>query len=319
MVSSAQVADNVAPDLGSMLFELDGWGVSDVMDKDKLGSVFASTDTLQERMRALDDAEALHDALRAVGAPDPEGLLGELLSRDVERQTGYVLVPVAWDVGNLAAHRDRDRDEVSLFMLDERLMEDAEAQCELFRSAEFSFDAYLGLWADELNRRGDELFEEDAKEGRATGGEPDEARADEAETEKLTPGLARFIASLECTHELAIDCMRPEELLGIPLIASDVHDKTYRRALLSAVASVADILLHGTWLERLRRELEDLKEDDAPDARGSDCCSDADSESPPPDDGMIEVHGQHFYPHIEAQELGAAWYLNGCGFYAQAL
>lgn len=78
------------------------------------------------------------------------------------------------------------------------------------------------------------------------------------------------------------------------------------------MTSIADILLHGTLLEQLERKLEGLGEDGVLDECGSGCCGEEDLEPLSPDDGTINVHGQRFYPDIEAQELGAAWYLLRC-------
>lgn len=228
-----------------------------VNDIDRLKDLCDSAETLQEKIRRFPDETELLAAVRAAGVPDPAGFLSYIRSAAVERQPGYILVPV---------------------------------RSELFHSSGERFMGYLTLWARELNRRGDEMYQQYS-----------------SDDEKLTRDTARFLASLECMHAITHDSMRIEELLGIPLLqSSGNHGDVDRIAKVSLVARLADIRLNGTFTDRLIAETQRVS--DAEDGAGQEAgpkTLDA-AESPELWTDRIEVDGQRFYPDIEAQELGAA-------------
>lgn len=117
-----------------------------------------SAEILQERIRRFPNEVGLLAAVRAVGIPDPAALLAYARSASVERQSCYVLVPVLWDVGDLSHYHEVDSDDASLLKIDQQLAHDSIGQSRLFHSAGNRFMSYLTSWAQELNRRGDEMF-----------------------------------------------------------------------------------------------------------------------------------------------------------------
>lgn len=260
---------------------------------DNLKVLCDSAETLQEIIRRFPDEAELLAAARAVGMSDPTTFLSDMREMVVERQSGYVFVPVLWNAGDLNGYREADSDGTSLFMLDQQLDRDAAVQSELFHKAGDRFMDYLSLWARELNRRGDEIY-----------------RKHRCEDETLTRGLSRFVASFECMHSIAHESMRVEELLGTPLLQSPGnHGDVGSIAVVSLVACLADIKLNGTIMDRLKADIdhmsdteEKLEQEAGPETLNA-------IEPPALWPGQIEIEGQRFYPEIEAQEVGAALYL----------
>lgn len=254
-----------------------------------------SAETLQERIRRFPNEARLLTAVRTVGIPDPAAFLAYVRSASVERQSSYAFVPVLWDVANLSRYRGADSDDASLLKVDRRLAHDSIEQARLFHSAGNRFMIYLALWAQELNRRGDEMF-----------------LRHRCDDEGLTRGLARFIASLECSKFITFESMRTEELLGIPLLWSPGnHGGADRSAVLSLVARLAEIKLNGTFMDRMKAEVDCLPGIE----KGSGCGMGSrplDATAPSEEGSyQIEVEGQRFYLDIEAQELGSALCLAG--------
>ena len=250
-------------------------------------------ETLQEKIRRFPDEEELLAAVRAVGLSDPMAFLSDMRSAAIERQSGYVLVPVLWNAGDLNAYRNADSHGASLFMFDQRLARDAMVQSELFHHAGNRFMDYLSLWAQELNCRGDEMYRQNARGG-----------------EKFTRDIARFVASLDCMHSIAHESMRVEELLGTPLLqSSDNHGDVECTAVISLVACLADLRLNGTLMDRLKAGIGHMPDiEEGPEQEVNPERLDA-IESPELWPDQIEIEGQRFYPDIEAQEVGAALYL----------
>lgn len=254
-----------------------------------------SAETLQERIRRFPNEGELHAAVRAVGIPDPSALLAYVRSAFVERQSCYVLVPVLWDVGDLGHYRGTDSDDVSLLKIDQQLAHDSIERSRRFHSAGNRFMSYLTLWAQELNRRGDEMFLQYR-----------------CEDEGLTRGLARFTASLECSNAIACESMRIEELLGVPMLWSPGNrEGADRSAVLSLVTRLAEIKLNGTFMDRMKAEVDCLP--DSEEGRGCGMGPTAlDAIAPSGEEPyQVEVGGQRFYLDIEAQELGSALCLAG--------
>lgn len=260
---------------------------------DSLKTVCNLADTLQDVIRRFPNETELLAAVRTVGMPDPAAFLKDVRSVAVARQSRYVLVPTLWNAGDLDSYRTKPFDGTSLFALDQQLVRDAMLQSELFHEAGDRFMGYLSLWAQELNRRGDEMFQQYSRED-----------------EKLTRGLARFVASLDCAHTITHDSLKIEELLGTPFLQSyGSHEETDRAATVSLVARLADIKLNGTFADRLKAEIGCLSAfEEGPE-------QDVDleiSDAVPPSEPwphQVEIEGQRFYPAIEAQELGSALYL----------
>lgn len=254
-----------------------------------------SAETLQERIRRFPNEGELLAAVRAVGILDPSALLAYVRSASIERQSYYVLVPVLWDVGDLSHYRGADSDDVSLLKIDQQLAHDSIERSRLFQSAGNRYMGYLSLWAQELNRRGDEMFQQ--------------YRSDD---EGLTRGLARFIASLECSNTITCESMRIEELLGVPMLWSPGNrGGADRSAVLSLVTRLAEIKLNGTFMGRMKAEVDCLP--DSEEGRGCSMGPRALDAIAPSGEGpyQVEVEGQRFYLDIEAQELGSALCLAG--------
>lgn len=260
---------------------------------DNLKALCDAAETLQERIRRFPDEAELLASARAAGMLDAEAFLAHIRSASVERRSGFILVPVLWDSGDLGSYREADSDDASLFVIDQELARDMAVRAKFFHDADSQFMAYLARWAQELNRRGDKLFQQYSYED-----------------EGLTRSLARYVASLECSHAVVQINDSVEDLLGTPLLqGSGAHEDADRAAVLSLVACLADISLNGTFMDRL-----EAGADDSPDTEeGSEPSTDSgelEDGAPPerwPD--QIEVEGQRFYPYIEAQELGSAIYI----------
>lgn len=260
---------------------------------DNLKTLCDAADTLQERIRRFPDEAELLAAARAAGMPDAEAFLAHIRSASVERRSGFILVPVLWDSGDLGSYREADSDDTSLFVIDQELARDMAVRAKFFHDADSQFTAYLARWAQELNRRGDELFQQYSYED-----------------EGLTRGLARYVASLECSHAVVHINDSVEDLLGTPLLqGGGAREDADRAAVLSLVACLADISLNGTFMERLEAGAYDLPDTEEGQELGTDSGGFDDGASPERWSDQIEVEGQRFYPDIEAQELGSAVYI----------
>ncbi len=264
-------------------------------EADNLKTFCESADTLQDVLRRFPDETELLAAVRAVGMPDPAAFLKDVRSVAVARQSRYVLVPALWNAGDLGGYRAKPFDDTSLFALDQQLVRDAMLQSELFHEAGDRFMDYLSLWAQERNRRGDEMFQRYS-----------------CEDKKLTRGLARFVASLDCAHTIIHDSLKIEELLGTPFLQSHgSYEETDRAATVSLAARLADIKLNGTFVDRLKAEIGCSSA--VEEGSGQDADLEIPDAVPPsgPWPHQVEIEGQRFYPAIEAQELGSALYLAG--------
>lgn len=260
---------------------------------DNLKILCDAADTLQERIRRFPDEAELLAAARAAGMPDAEAFLAHIRSASVERRSGFILVPVLWDSGDLGSYREADSDDTSLFVIDQELARDMAVQAKFFHDADSQFTAYLARWAQELNRRGDKLFQQYSYED-----------------EGLTRGLARYVSSLECSHAVAHINDSVEDLLGTPLLqGGGAREDADRAAVLSLVACLADISLNGTFMERLEAGAYDLPDTEEGQEPAADSGELEDGASPERWPDQVEVEGQRFYPDTEAQQLGSAVYV----------
>lgn len=260
---------------------------------DNLKTLCDAAETLQERICRFPDEHELLAAARTAGMSDAEAFLAHVRSVSVERRSGFVLVPVLWDSGDLGSYREADSDDISLFIIDQELARDMAVRAKFFHDADSQFTAYLARWAQELNRRGDKLFQQYSHE-----------------VEGLTRGLARYVASLECSNAGFHTNDSIEDLLGTPLLQGDgAHENADRNAVLSLVACLADIKLNGTFMDRLEAGADGLPDTDEGPEFDADLEGLEDGVPPERWPDQIEIEGQRFYPDIEAQKLGSAVYI----------
>lgn len=85
---------------------------------DNLRTLCDAAETLQEGICRFPDEHELLAAARTAGMSDAEAFLAHVRSVSVERRSGFVLVPVLWDSGDLGSYREADSDDTSLFAID---------------------------------------------------------------------------------------------------------------------------------------------------------------------------------------------------------